>query len=113
MMHNQRKFHIFKLESFKELAEILFAGTQCLCTGFQLGDFIFINDSTSEDGAQEYAVVKHGMQIESLTVSWVDSIRELLDLFHGVMEAGDTPMKLKLENLKLDYSPYHHCYLCD
>jgi hypothetical protein len=43
----------------------------------------------------------------------VDSIRELLDLFHGVMEAGDTPMKLKLENLKLDYSPYHHCYLCD
>lgn len=30
----------------------------------------FLNDSFSEDGAQEYAVVRNGRQIESITFSW-------------------------------------------
>ena len=112
MMHINRKFNVMKLESFKALAKILFNGTQCLCTGFQLGYFIFLNDSTSEDGAQEYAVIKHGVQIDSLTVSWMESERELSDSFNGLATIP-SPMVSKIENIKLDYGPYHHCYLCD
>jgi len=30
----------------------------------------FLNDSTSPDGAQEYAVFRNGHQIESITFGW-------------------------------------------
>lgn len=112
MMHINRKFNVMKLESFKALAKILFNGTQCLCTGFQLGYFIFLNDSFSEDGAQEYAVIKHGVQIDSLTVSWMESERELIDSFNDLATIP-SPMVSEIENLKLDYEPGHSCYLCN
>jgi hypothetical protein len=62
--------------SAEELAEKLVNTTWCGCTGFELGDYLFLNDSTSPDGAQEYAVVKKdggqgkAVQIESITFSW-------------------------------------------
>jgi hypothetical protein len=47
---------------------------------------LFLNDSFSEDGAQEYAVVRDGRQIESLTVSWMARAEAWADidwLVHG------------------------------
>ena len=47
------------------------------CAGFQLGQVLLMNDSSSEDGAQEFAVVvaDSGHQVESLTVSWFEEER--------------------------------------
>ena len=70
---------------------------------------MFLNDSFSEDGAQEYAVVRDGQQIESLTVSWM-SRAEL----HNTIDA-------LLEGSGVDYGPVdvtvepadeHRCPLC-
>lgn len=45
--------------------------------GFRLGDYLFLNDATHEDAAQEFAVLKdlgggRYRQIESWTVSWME-----------------------------------------
>ena len=50
--------------------------TWCLCNGFELDGYWFLNDATHEDGAAEYAIVKKAgldgqpLQVESITMSW-------------------------------------------
>ena len=76
MMHNDRHWVIGKVESAEELARLLTKQTWCLCNGFELGGYFFLNDATHEDGAAEYAVVKKpegdrpAIQVESITMSW-------------------------------------------
>jgi hypothetical protein len=115
MMHSRRTFYVCPVETADELAEKLTAHTWALCTAFRLRDHLFLNDSTSEDGAQEYAVV-HGLarfagviagavggpaiQVESITFGWcdrakaLDSIRRTLD---GEFDAAGRPVTLRLE----------------
>lgn len=69
MLHQHRRFGVITVQSAGELVENLTEHTWTLCTGFSLQGLLFLNDSFSEDGAQEYAVVRDGRQIESLTVS--------------------------------------------
>ncbi len=61
-------------DSPEQFARDLQGRTWTLCTGFQCGSYLFLNDSTSENGAQEIAVVvirDHDfLQIESGTFSW-------------------------------------------
>jgi len=60
------------------LVEKLTSMTWCSCDGFRVrvGDatLILLNDSTSADGVQEYAVFREGQvgQIDSLSVSWME-----------------------------------------
>ena len=70
MIHDKRVFMVNEVATVAELAENVTQHTWTLCTAFQLGDLFFLNDSFSEDGAQEYAVVRDGRQIESITFSW-------------------------------------------
>lgn len=70
MIHDTRRFVITDVETIAALAELLTEHTWTRCTGFRLGELLFLNDSFSEDGAQEYAVVRSGRQVESITVSW-------------------------------------------
>lgn len=101
MFFEKRLQQIYKCESVDELVEKLIEYTWTLCTVFQLDDLLFVNDSSSEDGAQEYAVLKiiphdpmfgdgptrngirlvNGKKIESLTVSWMkpDRLREIVE----------------------------------
>ena len=111
MMHKSRTYFIRKCQSFNELAELLFNHSWCLCSGFQVGNYLFLNDATSEDGAQEYGVILDGFQIESLTVSWVESESELIELF---TELGRDPPPIKFKiNVKIDTSENHKCELCE
>jgi hypothetical protein len=74
-----------------ELAEKLTQYTWTLCTAWRLGDLLFLNDSLSEDGAGEWAVVRDGRQIESITFGWCDQTRALeyiTELISGTL-AGD------------------------
>lgn len=77
MMHDRRIFSATTVESAEELARTLTEHTWTLCSGFRLGRYLFLNDSTSEDGAQEYAVFREPegslelyRQVESITYSW-------------------------------------------
>jgi hypothetical protein len=76
-MHHRRTFSVTTVESAEELARTLTEYTWTLCTGFRLGGYLFLNDSTSEDGAQEYVVLREPggspepyRQVESITFSW-------------------------------------------
>lgn len=82
MFHNRRIWTVADVDSPCELAEKLTQQTLVLCQGFRWHGLLLLNDSLSEDGAQEYAVVDEatGFQLDSLTVSWMTPERFLVCL---------------------------------
>jgi hypothetical protein len=78
MLHAKRVWSVSRVESAEDLARKLTTITWTCCTAFELGNYLWLNDATSPDGAQEFAVVKrvgpHGrpLQVESVTFSWCD-----------------------------------------
>ena len=87
MLHDRRTFQVVTVPTADELAERLVEHTWTACTGFRLGELLLLNDSTSEDGAQEYAVLRGSRQVESLTVSWCT--RERLSARLEALHAGE------------------------
>lgn len=91
MLHRKRIWSFTPAESAEWLAEQLTECSWCCCNGFSLGGYLFVNDATCEDGAQEYGVLRklddHYVQIESLTFSWMTPERAL-DLIRRVL-AGE------------------------
>ena len=87
MLHRNRIWTIADVTDAETLAAHLKEFTWCGCNGFRLGDYVFVNDATSPDGAQEYAVLKPQgadyVQIESLTFSWM-SRDQALDIIRRV-----------------------------
>lgn len=85
MLHSNRRWcvgSVESVESVEEFARKLTETTWCCCTGFRNGNYIWLNDSTSPDGAQEFAVVKildstRFVQLESITFGWCDYERSL------------------------------------
>lgn len=74
MIHEKRKYVVVDVASAEELAKKLTEMTWCLCNGFRFDGLLFLNDAFSEDGAQEYAVIreKDMVQVESVTFSWIN-----------------------------------------
>lgn len=82
MMHKNRTWSIYDATELtpEELAEKLTQHTWTTCTAFQRGPVLYLNDSTSEDGAFECAMVEvfvrhsdkevSGIQFESVTFGW-------------------------------------------
>lgn len=77
MLHAKRIWCVQQVASSEELAKWLAEHTMCCCCGFEFQGYLFLNDSTSADGAQEYAVCRKPtcdgdshMQIESITFGW-------------------------------------------
>jgi hypothetical protein len=66
MIHDKRVYNVTTAGSVEELAALLTEHTWTLCTGFELQGYLFLNDSFTEDGAQEYTVVKDDRQVESI-----------------------------------------------
>lgn len=75
MMHKTRIWNLQEvgtdLESLQYLARKLSQYTFCACNAYHLGKYTLLNDASSGDGAQEYAVLLDGRQIESITFGWV------------------------------------------
>jgi hypothetical protein len=75
MMHGKRHWQVAELETPDELASKLTEYDWTGCTGFRLAGsrLVYLNDSTSADGAQEYGVVvaESGRQVESVTFGWM------------------------------------------
>ena len=98
MFHDHRVWCIGEVTTAEELARKLTETTWCCCTAFVLGEYLFLNDSTSPDGAQEYAVVKRTggngrpEQIESITFGWCDAAKALAyiqETLAGHYDGGD------------------------
>jgi hypothetical protein len=117
MLRGNRIWTIAPVESAEALAERLTQHTWCCCNGFRLWKYLFVNDATCADGAQEYAALKscgeRFVQIDSLTFSWMsrdqalDIIRQVLDgqfdhERYGVVE----PHRLQTS---ADHGRCHHC----
>ena len=84
MIHTKRRYCITTVNTPEELHTWLVDSPMTLCTGFRLRETLWLNDSFSENGAQEYAVIQHGRQIESITVSWCrpDKLLDFIVDFH-------------------------------
>ena len=90
MFFEKRRYTVRAVETAGELAAMLSDGrTWTLCTGFAYGGALFLNDSSSEDGAGEWAVLTlDGVQVESVTFGWMsvdEAERFLVDTLPGVM----------------------------
>jgi hypothetical protein len=113
MLHPHRTYHVGDVESIEDLAERVTGTTWTLCTGFRLRtksqELLFLNDSTSEDCAQEYAVFAGDRQVESITSGWCTPERAA-ELVRQVL-AGQVVNMGSFE-LRLDESPNHICHLC-
>ncbi len=116
MMHKSRTWCIFLIATKEDLAHKLAESTWCLCTAFEIGNYLFLNDATSEDGAAEYAVLKKPvtaeapyMQIESITASWMSEDRLLEFISRTLAGENDASDWARPVEPKLETSEQHEC----
>ena len=83
MLHRNRTWSLQAIDDAERLATKLSNVTWTCCQAFVLKGYIFANDATSADGAQEYAILRATqdclelIQIESITFSWCTEERAL------------------------------------
>jgi len=93
MLHRTRTWSLQAIDEAERLAYKLSNVSWTCCQAFALKGYIFANDATSADGAQEYAILRATrscpglIQIESITFSWCTEERAL-ELIKAVC-AGD------------------------
>lgn len=117
MMHKSRRWCVTQAESFEQLAHNLTEHTWTKCTGFELAGYLFLNDSTSADGAQEYAVVRRPteegepfMQVESVTFGWCsmeEALAHVLVAIRGKFDDQGQPVSPVIETPQI-----HKCGNC-
>jgi hypothetical protein len=120
VIHQRRLFSVGLIGSPEELAEKLTNHTWTLCTGFEIGDYLFLNDSFSEDGAQEFAAIKKPtdkgrpfVQVETITFSWCDQPKAL-DYIRRTMSGEFDDEGRLIDRLRLDKAEHHGCCpLCE
>src|SRR5437016_466529 len=108
MMHKRRQWGVGPVANAEELARKLTESTWCLCTGFYVQgheEILFLNDSTHEDGAGEWAVCRGKIgspvftQLESITFSWCDfptAFRLVQQAITGQMDDSEFATRLTL-----------------
>ena len=96
MLHAKRRHRVVVVDDIGELARKLTTHTWTLCTGFRHGGWLFLNDSFSEDGAQEYGVLRAEQSsagthdvCEAVTFGWMNTRDAELWLRQWVNAAGD------------------------
>ena len=120
MFHTKRVWCVSRKESPEEVARMLTESSWTLCTAIELGGYLFLNDSTCEDGAQEYAVVKmptepggRHVQVESITFGWLkyeaalDYIRRVLSGEYDALDVARA-VEPRLESA----AEHRRCHLC-
>lgn len=97
MYHNKRRWCVQKVGSADELADKLLGYDWCGCCGFELEEFLWLNDSTAPESVQEYAVLLKPteefpdyLQVESITVGWCNR-QQLLEIIEGIQHSGPQP----------------------
>ena len=111
MIHKHRTFCITPVPDLLTLVDKLTAHTWTTCTGFAWQNLLLLNDSFSENGAQEYTVIRDGYEIESLTVSWMTQET----LTHTLIDLATDPdprIYGTLTNPLETPAQHRHCLAC-
>lgn len=117
MLHRQRFWQVVPAASAEWLSEALTQSTWCGCNGFALDAYLFLNDATSADGAQEYGVLRNDtegyVQIESVTFSWMTPERAL-DLIRCVLSGNYDAERYGFVERHRVQTPARHgrCHFC-
>lgn len=120
MFHKTRTWCVSPKGTPEEVARLLTESTWTLCTALEHGGYLFLNDSTSEDGAQEYAVVKKPtepgrqyMQVESITFGWCSYDQALGYVRQALAGHYDALDFVRAVDPRLDPAAEHRrCPLC-
>ena len=119
MLNNKRCWCVGEVATPEELADKLTNYTWTLCTGFKIGNYAFLNDSFSEDGAQEYGVInlQTGRQIESITFSWCNynkALQYIYSILEGHFDNNSCSIDAGINIKKQLQTPKQHkkCHLC-
>lgn len=112
MLHSDRVHVVEDVADAEALAEKLAEHTWCACNGFRLDGYLYLNDSTGPDGAQEFAVFKEatGHQVESITFGWcskADALGYIRAVSAGEYDGASWPA-----TFQLDASRPHRCGHC-
>ena len=91
MMFRNRSYQVWPLADLDEVVTKLTEHDWTTCQAFAVENLLLANDSTGPDGAQEYAVIRDGRQIESLTVSWMKPER-LKEVLQELLDGGSSDM---------------------
>ena len=114
MIHTNRVFGVKTILDIKTLANEMYHYTWTGCTGYRLSEYLFLNDSFSPDGAQEFAVYRISdgkfIQIESITIfSWSFSENHLEDVLTQAMQSQ---LNMGVYKLQIEDAEIHRCNLC-
>lgn len=106
MMHKNRAHSRVEVWTAEQLAEKLTQHDWTMCSGFKFKGHLYLNDSTSADGVQEYAVFRDAPdengeyeQIESITFGWMtetEALKMIEAIASGQYGAPFTKQKLNL-----------------
>jgi len=119
MFHSKRRWVVTPVNSAEELARTLTEQTWCLCNGFELQGYVFLNDATHEDGASEYGVIKldgpagKPPQVESITISWCTAQETLDYISRAIAGEYDDADYAFTVNPRIETPDQHgRCLLC-
>jgi hypothetical protein len=88
MIHKSRRHNVEECPSIEAMARRVHGHNWCGCVGFKAGSLYMLNDSFQEGGS-EFAVIRHGVQLDSLTVNWYELPKLIEDLKR--MDRGEWP----------------------
>lgn len=113
MFHSYRPWSVTDADTPATLAEKLTQYTWCGCNGFRLGDYLFLNDSTGPDGAQEFGVIHEPTmrQVESITFSWCseeEALKYIQEVLNGEYKPYTEPLDLTIQTPDV----HEECALC-
>lgn len=114
MFHPFRAFRVTDYTDAATLAMALTEYSWTLCTGFRFAGYLLLNDAISEDGAQEFAVVREDTmeQVESITASWMTTERMLAFLI-GLRDGTAELVRMgPVSRAQVDNHPAGSCVYC-
>lgn len=97
MLHSSRVWCVAEVATPEELAANMTSTTWCCCAAFRIAgypNYVWVNDATSEDGAQEYGVCRIDpdtgsiRQVESITFSWT-TYESALEMIRSTLAGHD------------------------
>ena len=119
MFHQDRTWCVTPVESAEELARKLTTVVWTCCTAFELSGYLWLNDSTSPDGAAEFAVLKRQtpdgrmLQVESITFGWCsrdESLTYIQQALRGEFDANDFAREVQPRlQTPQEHGRCHHC----
>ncbi len=119
MLHRSRFWSVVDVAVAEALAYKLTQQTWTGCTAFRLGTYVYTNDATGPDGAQEYAVLRSFtrsdllVQVETITFSWCSEDRALALIQQINANEFDSQLLAKVPAIRFQTAAEHgSCHLC-